>query len=56
VVEIASLFSKHGDNLLERNIRKYLGLNKNRINNNIKETLLGDSLPYAIAQTIILLK
>ena len=42
VVEIASLFSEHGDNLLERNIRKYLGLNKNRINNSIKETLLGD--------------
>jgi AIPR protein len=42
VVEIASLFSKHGDNLLERNIRKYLGHNKNRINNSIKETLLGD--------------
>jgi hypothetical protein len=32
VVEIASLFNKHGDNLLERNI----------INSNIKETLLGD--------------
>jgi hypothetical protein len=40
VTEIAALFDKHKDHLLERNIRKYLGLNKNRINRKIKETLL----------------
>ncbi len=43
VAEIASLLELHGDNLLERNIRKYLGLNKNRINTQIQETLLGDN-------------
>ncbi len=42
VTEISRLFELHGDNLLERNIRKYLGINKNRINLQIKETLLSD--------------
>jgi hypothetical protein len=42
VSKVAELLNEHGDNLLERNIRKYLGLNKNRINTKIKETLLGD--------------
>jgi hypothetical protein len=42
VAEIANLFEKHHDNLLERNIRKYLGLSKNIINVGIKDTLLGD--------------
>jgi AIPR protein len=40
VIEIAALFEKHKDGLLERNIRKHLGFNKNRINTKIKETLL----------------
>jgi hypothetical protein len=42
VAEIANLFEKHHDNLLERNIRKYLGLSNNIINVGIKDTLLGD--------------
>jgi len=40
VTEIATLFDTHSDNLLEKNIRRYLGLNKNRINEAIKLTLL----------------
>lgn len=42
VTEIFNLFEKHGDTLLERNIRRYLGLNKNRVNEAIKTTLLGN--------------
>lgn len=42
VVEIAKLFERHGDNLLDRNIRKYLGLEKNRVNAEIRKTLLSD--------------
>jgi hypothetical protein len=42
VTEIANLFRKHGDGLLEKNIRRYLGLNRNRVNEAIQETLLGD--------------
>ena len=42
VSEIAKLFNEHGDGLLEKNIRRYLGLNRNRVNEGIKETLLGD--------------
>ncbi|MCU0337969.1 MAG: AIPR family protein [Sediminibacterium sp.] len=42
VAEIAKLFQAHGDGLLERNIRRYLGLNRNRVNEAIQETLLGD--------------
>lgn len=41
VLEIAQLFESHGDSLLERNIRRYLGLNKNRVNESIQETLVG---------------
>lgn len=43
VSEIANLMNQHGDALLEMNIRKYLGLHKNRVNLNIKGTLLDDS-------------
>lgn len=43
VVEIANLFRNHGDGLLEKNIRRYLGLNRNRVNEAIQETLLGDN-------------
>lgn len=42
VTEIAKLFDTYGDGLLEKNIRRYLGLNRNRVNEAIKETLLGD--------------
>ena len=42
VLEIAQLMEKHGDLLLEKNIRKFLGVNKNRVNSSIKETLLSN--------------
>jgi hypothetical protein len=42
VVELAKLFDRHGDNLLDQNIRKYLGLNKNRVNAAIRDTLISE--------------
>ncbi|MBI5141566.1 MAG: AIPR family protein [Nitrospirae bacterium] len=39
VTEIAELFNRHNDLLLERNIRRYLGLHSNRVNQAIHETL-----------------
>lgn len=39
VTEIARLFSRHGDLLLARNIRRYLGLHSNRVNVAICDTL-----------------
>ena len=39
VQEIQRLFNDHGDSLLERNIRRYLGLHTNRVNTAIHETL-----------------
>jgi hypothetical protein len=39
VQEIAKLFDRHNDFLLERNIRRYLGLNANRVNSDMHETL-----------------
>lgn len=39
VTEIAELFDRHDDLLLERNIRRYLGLHSNRVNLAIHETL-----------------
>jgi hypothetical protein len=42
VVELANLFDKHGDSLLDQNIRKYLGINTNRVNTAIKDTLLSE--------------
>lgn len=39
VQEIQRLFNDHGDNLLERNIRRYLGLHTNRVNTAIHDTL-----------------
>jgi hypothetical protein len=39
VTEIAELFNRHDDLLLERNIRRYLGLHSNRVNLAIRETL-----------------
>lgn len=40
VEEIKALFDRHGDLLLERNIRRYLGLHENRVNVGIRTTLL----------------
>lgn len=39
VREIEVLFNKHGDLLLERNIRRFLGLQGNRVNQGIDHTL-----------------
>jgi hypothetical protein len=39
VLEIAGLLGRHGDRLLERNIRRYLGLSGNRVNEGIRQTL-----------------
>ncbi len=41
VQELANLIEKHGERLLERNIRRYLGLQGNRVNEAIKNTLQG---------------
>lgn len=43
VEEIASLMRNHGDRLLERNIRRYLGLHGNRVNEGIRQTLHSDT-------------
>jgi hypothetical protein len=40
VSEIAELFNRHHDQLLQRNIRRYLGLNENRVNMDIHRTLV----------------
>lgn len=40
ITELAALMERHGDRLLERNIRRYLGLSGNRVNEGIKATLL----------------
>lgn len=40
--EIATLIERHGERLLERNIRRYLGLQGNRVNEGICETLRSD--------------
>ena len=39
VAEVASLMKNHGERLLERNIRRYLGLHGNRVNEGIRSTL-----------------
>ncbi|MCA9559431.1 MAG: AIPR family protein, partial [Myxococcales bacterium] len=39
VAEVAGLFERHGERLLERNIRRYLGLGSNRVNQAIARTL-----------------
>ena len=46
VTEIAALLKNHGERLLERNIRRYLGLQGNRVNEGIRETLMGDQPDY----------
>lgn len=43
VTELARLMDAHGDRLLERNIRRYLGLNGNRVNQGIQQTLNEES-------------
>lgn len=43
VSEFAELFNRHGDKLLQRNIRRYLGLNPNRVNTAIQQTLLDET-------------
>lgn len=40
VSELARLMTTHGDRLLERNIRRYLGLQGNRVNEAIQSTLV----------------
>lgn len=40
VTEISALFERHGDRLLQRNIRRFLGVHGNRINLGIHETLI----------------
>lgn len=42
VAELARLMDTHGDRLLDRNIRRYLGLHGNRVNEAIRGTLLDD--------------
>lgn len=42
VQHIADLFEQHGDRLLQRNIRRYLGLQSNRVNSDIQRTLCSD--------------
>lgn len=39
VSEVAALMQTHGERLLERNIRRYLGLHGNRVNEGIRDTL-----------------
>jgi hypothetical protein len=41
VDEVAALIERHGERLLERNIRRYLGLQGNRVNEAIRDTLSG---------------
>jgi AIPR protein len=42
VTEISTLIERHGERLLERNIRRYLGLQGNRVNEDIRTTLTSD--------------
>jgi hypothetical protein len=42
VTNIAKLIEAHGEKLLERNIRRYLGLQGNRVNEAIRQTLSGE--------------
>jgi hypothetical protein len=43
VTQIKTLFDTHGDTLLDRNIRRYLGLKDNRVNIGIHETLINEA-------------
>lgn len=44
--EIYELMEIYGEKLLEKNIRRYLGLNKNRVNEEIKDTILSKTPEY----------
>lgn len=44
VSEVANLLKQHGEQLLERNIRRYLGLQGNRVNEGIRQTLTSSTL------------
>lgn len=39
ISEIATLVDRHGERLFERNIRRYLGLQNNRVNDGIRQTI-----------------
>jgi hypothetical protein len=43
VTEVYALMKNHGERLLERNIRRYLGLHGNRVNEGIRSTLLSEN-------------
>jgi len=43
VAELARLMDAHGDRLLDRNIRRFLGFEGNRVNLNIQQTLRSDA-------------
>ncbi|MCZ7555772.1 MAG: AIPR family protein [Bacteroidia bacterium] len=43
VTEVADLMRKHGERLLERNVRRYLGLHGNRVNLGIRDTLVSQT-------------
>lgn len=45
VREIANLLDKYGEGLLEKNIRRHLGIHKNRVNSDIQQTLLSEKKP-----------
>lgn len=45
VGELLKLYREHRDGILEKNIRRYLGLNENRVNSEIRKTLLGNDAP-----------
>ncbi|MCY7282006.1 MAG: AIPR family protein [Cyanobacteria bacterium CAN_BIN43] len=42
VTDISDLIERHGERLLERNIRRYLGLQGNRVNEAIRKTLMSN--------------
>jgi len=42
VTDISALIERHGERLLERNIRRYLGLQGNRVNEAIRRTLMSN--------------
>ena len=47
VTEIHALMKAHGERLLERNIRRYLGLHGNRVNEGIRSTLTSSNNTFA---------
>ncbi|MFB5762244.1 AIPR family protein [Paenibacillus medicaginis] len=45
VRDVSVLLEKYGDALLEKNIRRHLGIHKNRVNSDIQQTLTSDKRP-----------